>query len=81
MKKRSIKYLGTVTIYSHLQTPDYQDRGITKKLLTECIEGMKRQGISCIHLITQHDGFLPEFYEHYGFKRESEVMLMGMELS
>lgn len=61
--------------------PDYQGRGIAKKLLTDCIEEMKQRGIAGIHLITQHDGFLPEFYERYGFNQESEVMLMGMELS
>ncbi|MBQ9679302.1 MAG: GNAT family N-acetyltransferase [Ruminococcus sp.] len=60
--------------------PDHQGQGIAKKLLTECISEMKRRGIAGVHLITQHDGFLPEFYERYGFKRESEVMLMGMEL-
>lgn len=81
MKKRGIKYHGTVTIYSHLQTPDYQGRGIAKKLLTNCIEEMKRRKIVDIHLITRHGGFLPGFYEHCGFKQEREVMLMGMELS
>ena len=26
------------------------------------------------------EGVLPEFYERYGFKKEKEVILMGMEL-
>ena len=59
--------------------PDYQGRGIAKKLLSECLEEMKRRGIVGVHLITQPDGFLPEFYGSYGFKRETKVTLMGME--
>jgi hypothetical protein len=38
------------------------------------------RGIVGIHLITSGDGFLPEFYERHGFKRENEVILMGMEM-
>ena len=41
---------------------------------------MKASGIVGIHLITANEGFLPDFYERYGFCREKEVILMGMEL-
>ncbi len=60
--------------------PDYHGRGIGGKLLSECIAEMKKRGIAGIHLITSHDGFLPEFYEKYGFRHETKVMLMGMEI-
>ena len=33
-----------------------------------------------VHLITAGEGVLPEFYERYGFKKEKEVILMGIEL-
>ena len=33
-----------------------------------------------IHLITAGDGILPAFYEKYGFTKENEVILMGLEL-
>lgn len=60
--------------------PDYQGRGIAKELLARCLEEMKQRKVAGVHLITQQEGFLPEFYERYGFKKETELMLMGMEL-
>ena len=60
--------------------PDYQGRGIATKLLNVCLEEMKLRGIKGVNLITQGEGFLPEFYEKHGFKKEKEVILMGMEL-
>ncbi len=56
--------------------PDFQGKGIAAKLLENCIEEMKNRGIKGINLITQGDGFLPEFYKKYGFKKENEVILM-----
>ena len=61
--------------------PAFQGRGIAKELLVRCIEDMKASGIVGIHLITANEGFLPDFYERYGFGREKEVILMGMELA
>ena len=58
----------------------YQGKGIAKVLLEQCIADMKTQGIVGIHLITANEGFLPDFYERHGFGRETEVILMGMEL-
>ncbi len=60
--------------------PDYQGQGIATKLLNACLEEMKLRGIKGVNLITQVEGFLPEFYEKHGFKKEKEVILMGMEL-
>ena len=60
--------------------PAYQGRGIAKQLVERCKRDMVEQGIVGIHLITSADGFLPEFYERLGFGRETEVILMGMEL-
>lgn len=60
--------------------PDYQGKGIATKLLEACLEEMKKRGIKGVNLITQGDGLLPEFYEKHGFKKETEVILMGMEL-
>ena len=60
--------------------PDYQGQGIATKLLEACLEEMKKRGIKGVNLITQGDGFLSKFYEKHGFKKESEVILMGMEL-
>ena len=55
-------------------------RGIATVLLEQCITDVKAQGMVGIHLITAGEGVLPGFYESFGFKRENEVILMGMEL-
>ena len=60
--------------------PACQGRGIARQLLEQCLQDMKARGIVGIHLITSGEGFLQEFYERHGFKRETEVILMGMEM-
>ena len=60
--------------------PGYQGQVIATKMLEACLEEMKKRGIKGVNLITQGDGFLPKFYEKHGFKKETEVILMGMEL-
>ena len=60
--------------------PAYQRKGIAGKLLKRCLADMKTRGMAGIHLITAGEGILPAFYEKYGFKKENEVILMGMEM-
>jgi ribosomal protein S18 acetylase RimI-like enzyme len=60
--------------------PAYQRRGIAKQLLERCLADIKKQGMVGVHLITEGEGILPAFYERYGFKKEKEVILMGLEL-
>ena len=57
--------------------PEYQRRGIAKELLEKCLADIKAQGMAGVHLITAAEGVLPEFYTKYGFKKETEVILMG----
>ncbi len=45
-----------------------------------CLADSKDQGMVGVHLITAGEGILPEFYERYGFKKEKEVILMGLEI-
>ena len=59
--------------------PEYQRRGIAKELLEKCLSDIKAQGMAGVHLITAAEGVLPEFYTKYGFKKETEVILMGAE--
>ncbi|WP_316608174.1 N-acetyltransferase [uncultured Ruminococcus sp.] len=59
--------------------PVYQRQGIARRLLTHCIADVKAQGMVAIHLITAGKGALPKFYEDFGFGRETEVILMGLE--
>ncbi len=60
--------------------PAYQRRGIAKELLERCLADLKDQGIVGVHLITAGEGVLPAFYERYGFQKENEVILMGIEM-
>ena len=60
--------------------PAYQRRGIARKLMDTCLSELKKQGIVGVHLITAGEGILPEFYESFGFSRETRVILMGAEL-
>jgi len=60
--------------------PAYQGRGIARTLLEACLSALREQGICGVHMITQGDGFLPEFYKGYGFKEENEVILMGLDM-
>ena len=47
--------------------------------MERCLADLKAQGMAGVHLITAGEGVLPEFYEKYGFKKENEVILMGLE--
>ena len=60
--------------------PDYQRRGIARKLMDACLADIKKQGMVGVHLITAGEGILPAFYEEYGFSKENHVILMGLEL-
>ncbi len=60
--------------------PEFQRRGIAKRLMDALLSDLKEQGIVGVHLITAADGILPEFYERYGFGREERVILMGKEM-
>ena len=60
--------------------PAFRGRGIAKTLLERCLSEMKRRGMAGVNLITEAEGFLPGFYEKYGFSREDRVILMGKEL-
>lgn len=60
--------------------PACQGRGIAKTLLERCLTEMKKRGMAGVNLITEAEGFLPGFYEKYGFSREDRVILMGKEL-
>ena len=60
--------------------PAFQKRGIAKKLMEALLSELNKQDIVGVHLITAAEEFLPEFYEHFGFKKEKRVILMGREL-
>ncbi len=80
--------LGSSMLFSYGRTfeindlavdPAFQGKGIGTTLLERMLEDLKAQGMAGIHMITATDGYLPEFYEKYGFRKVTEVMLMGLE--
>ena len=73
-------YGRTLEINDLAVNPAFQRRGIAKQLLERCLSDIKAQGMVGVHLITAGEGILPVFYEKYGFKKENEVILMGLEL-
>ena len=78
--RRLFHYGRTLKINDLAVDPAYQRRGIAKHLLERCLADIKKQGMVGVHLITAGEGILPAFYERYGFKKEKEVILMGLEL-
>lgn len=73
-------YGRTFEINDLAMDPVYQRRGIARQLMERCLTDVKDQGMVGVHLITAGEGILPAFYERYGFKKENEVILMGLEL-
>ena len=61
-------------------TPEFQGRGIGKKLLEGLLAQLRKKEIKAVHLITAAEGDLPAFYAQHGFSQEHRVMLMGVEL-
>ena len=70
-------YGRTFEIHDLVVAPEYQRHGIASALLEKCLADVKVMGMAGVHLITAAEGVLPEFYERFGFKKESEVVLMG----
>ena len=60
--------------------PAYQRRGIARKLVERLLADLKEQGIADGHLITAGEGALPKFYEEFGFRKDTEVVLMGRKM-
>ncbi len=60
--------------------PEYQRHGIAGELMDVMLKEIKERGMVGVHLITAAEGVLPRFYEKYGFKKENEVILMGMRM-
>lgn len=60
--------------------PAYQGRGIAKQLTEKLLSDVKEQGMVGVHLITASEGFLPSFYEKFGFSKEKRVILMGKDI-
>ncbi len=60
--------------------PSFQNRGIATQLMERLLLDIKNQGIVGVNIITAKEGKLSSFYQKYGFKEESKVILMGLDL-
>jgi len=78
--------LGTSMLFHYGRTFEINDlavapcrrhQGIATRLMETLLADMDAQDIKAVHLITSAYGVLPSFYQKFGFKRETEVMLMG----
>ncbi len=72
-------YGRTFEIHDLAVDPDHQGKGIGRALLEQCLSDLREQGIAGVHLITAGEGSLPGFYGSCGFRKESEVILMGLD--
>ena len=75
-----VHYGRTFEINDLAVDPEYQRQGVATKLLKQCLADLKQRGIVAVHLITAGEGILPSFYERFGFKKETEVILMGADI-
>ncbi len=60
--------------------PAYQRKGIAKELMEHLLSELRLQGIVNVSLITAGEGSLPSYYEKFGFRKDGNVILMGMDL-
>ena len=80
--------LGSSMLFSYGRTfeindlavaPECQGKGIGTILLERMLDDLKKMDMAGIHMITATDGYLPKFYEKYGFRKVTQVMIMGLE--
>lgn len=61
-------------------SPDFQKRGIGRRLLEQCLDDLEQMGIGSVSLLTASEGSLADFYKKFGFTPSGRVMLMEKEL-
>jgi N-acetylglutamate synthase len=68
-------------IYHLAVDPDYQGRGLGKRLLDECLEGLRRVGLERAIIMVANDN-LPgrEFWLRYGWEEIPGAISMGIDL-
>jgi ribosomal protein S18 acetylase RimI-like enzyme len=68
-------------IYHLAVNPAYQGRGIGKRLLDECIDGLRTAGIQrVIILVAGNNQRGAQFWERRGWEKISDAVPMGIDL-
>ena len=68
-------------IYHLAVDPAYQGRGIGKRLLNECLDGLRRDGVEGVIILVAGDNQRgAEFWKHHGWEEISGAVPMGIDV-
>jgi ribosomal protein S18 acetylase RimI-like enzyme len=68
-------------IYHLAVDPVYQGRGLGKRLLDECLDGLRRAGMQRVIILVAHDNQRgAEFWKHGGWEEIPGAAPMGIDL-
>jgi ribosomal protein S18 acetylase RimI-like enzyme len=68
-------------IYHLAVHPDYQQKGVARRLVAECLEGLRSRGLKrALILVSADNPSGQAFWERCGWESVPEVNVMGMDL-
>jgi len=68
-------------IYHLAVDPAYQGRGLGKRLLDECLDGLRRAGVQRVIILVADDNQRgAEFWKHRGWEEIPGAVPMGIDL-
>lgn len=68
-------------IYHLAVDPAYQGRGVGKRLLDECLDGLRRAGVQRVIILVADDNQRgAEFWKHRGWEEIPSAVPMGIDL-
>jgi ribosomal protein S18 acetylase RimI-like enzyme len=68
-------------IYHLAVDPAYHGRGLGKRLLDECLDGLRKAGIQRVIILVAHDNQRgAEFWKHRGWEELPGAVPMGIDL-
>jgi ribosomal protein S18 acetylase RimI-like enzyme len=68
-------------IYHLAVDPAYQGRGLGKRLLAECLDGLRRAGVQRVIILVADDNQRgAEFWKRYGWEEIPGVIAMGIDV-
>jgi N-acetylglutamate synthase len=68
-------------IYHLAVDPAYQGRGVGKRLVDECLEGLRRTGVKrAMILVDEENGLGRKFWNRHGWEEQPGALSMGIDL-
>jgi ribosomal protein S18 acetylase RimI-like enzyme len=68
-------------IYHLAVNPDYKQKGIARRLVSECLDGLRSRGLRrALILVAADNSAGKAFWERCGWEHVPEVNVMGMDL-